>query len=154
MCLPVATIIGITGTALSAAGMVQQGVQASAQSRYHAALRQQTALQAQERSDENARRVRERARRLLGRQRANLGTAGLARTGSPGDVLMDVADSYEDEARLIERQGASAASAERLRAAAALASGRSSARMRGLGVANLLLGTVPDYISDLSTFNR
>ena len=98
-------IAGGIGTAVQAVGALSQAnAQASAQS-YNAAALQQQARDTELAAAENERRFREDMRRVQGSQSAAIGASGVAREGSPLEVLEDSAASMELDALTIRHQG-------------------------------------------------
>lgn len=107
-----ATFAMFASTAVSAMGSMQRGEAAEemGEARAQAAQRQAEILEAQAAQEREAAAIeeadfRERADRIMGRQRAVIGGSGAQMTGTPLDVAADTAARAEREALKIRRQG-------------------------------------------------
>lgn len=122
------------GTGLAAYGQYEQaraakeaGEAEEAIAEYNARVREQQAKAAEESARIEAQRHEREAERLLGKQVARYGRAGVLMEGTPADVLAETATELEWDELMILREGA-------LRGAE-LRSGATIARMRGQAAA-------------------
>ena len=111
------------GISSIAAGQNQQ-----ANAEFQADLARRNARSAQGAAAAREGQSRRAARRPAGRTRAAIGAAGLARSGTPLDLLADQAAEQELDALTIRAQGASVAGGQRARAGLLSARGDQAAR--------------------------
>lgn len=91
------------GIALSAYGAIQEGQSQSAWASYNAKLAERDAKIAEQNAKYAAGQKRRQTQRLLSRQRALYGKAGVTMEGSPLMVAQDTAAEGEMDALMIER---------------------------------------------------
>jgi hypothetical protein len=103
----VATYAGLAlaaiGTGTAAYGQITSAHQQAATAKYNAELAERNAKSAKKNAEYEARQKRKETARLLGRQRALYGKAGVAMEGSPLIVAQETAAEGEMDALMIER---------------------------------------------------
>jgi len=100
-----ALVTSIAGTAMSVYSQVEQGKSQNEWSQYNAAVAERDALAAQQSAEYDAGEKRKETERLLGRQRALYGKAGVTLEGSPLLLMEETASQGELDALMIEREG-------------------------------------------------
>jgi len=100
-----AAIATVAGTTMSAMSQIQQGKSTKQWSEYNAAIAERDALAAQQSAEYDAGEKRKETERLLGRQRALYGKAGVTLEGSPLLLMEETASQGELDALMIEREG-------------------------------------------------
>lgn len=104
----------VAGTAISAFSMYQQSNQAAAMAKYNAQVDANRAIEARQVADEQERRSRETARRMLASQRAAIGASGAdVGTGSALLAQADSAAGTELDALTIRHSGSAEAARAR-----------------------------------------
>jgi hypothetical protein len=96
--------IAAIGAGTTAYTQVQQGHNQAANAKYNAKLASRNAKIAQESAEYEARQKRRETARLIGRQRALYGKAGVTMEGSPLEVIQETAAQGEMDALMIERR--------------------------------------------------
>jgi hypothetical protein len=96
-------VVAAIGTAASAYGQVQQGQNQSAWASYNAKMAERDARTAEQNAKYAAAQKRKETKRMLGRQRALYGKAGVTMEGSPLIVQQETAAEGEMDALMIER---------------------------------------------------
>jgi hypothetical protein len=105
----IGTVAAATGTAVSAYGSIQAGRQAEETAKFNAALEAQKARAEMESAAYEEKQSRRERSRLLSRQAALYGKAGVKMEGSPLDVMAETAAEGELEALMIRKYGATKA---------------------------------------------
>jgi len=100
-----ATAVSIIGTAVGAVGSIAQGQQQQEWANYNAAIAQQQAQTAKATAEWEATQKRKETERLLGKQRALYGVAGVTYEGSPLELMAETAAEGELDALMLERTG-------------------------------------------------
>lgn len=100
-----ALVASVAGTALSVYSQVQQSKEQKKWSEYNAAVAERDATAAQQTAEHEAGEKRKETQRLLGRQRALYGKAGVTLEGSPLLMMEETASEGEIDALMIEREG-------------------------------------------------
>ncbi|MDJ0513016.1 MAG: hypothetical protein QNJ62_06200 [Methyloceanibacter sp.] len=96
MCVPaVGLVLGAVGAVASAAGSVIAGQQQARALERQADFEQEQARLEREKGEFDATREDERARRLLGLQRASYLAAGVSLEGSPGEIIEETAEDTQ-----------------------------------------------------------
>jgi hypothetical protein len=119
---------------------VQQGKATAAWNNYNAKVAERNAEMAKLEAETEAGRKRAETQRLLSRQRAVYGKAGVEFEGSPLLVMEDTAAEGEMDALLIEYRGATQMQARRSQADLDRMRARSARRMGWYGVGTSILG--------------
>lgn len=131
----------LAGTALSAAGAMQQGDAAAAVADYNAQVARNNATAEQQRAAYEAGITRDRVRGVMSQQRAGYAASGLdPRQGTPITVLGDSAKQGELDVLARLYAGESAATAYRNDAARLAAEGAAQKSASRLDVATTLIG--------------
>lgn len=100
----------MVGAGVSAYGAIQQGKTAKKMAEYNAKVAENEALREDMESREAIRRQRDRNRKLIGRQRAQIAKSGVQEVGSPLEVMAEDATNLElavldaNRASLIKQQ--------------------------------------------------
>ena len=100
-----ALVTSIAGTAMSVYSQVEQGKSQNEWSQYNAAVAERDAVAAQQSAEYDASQKRKETEKLLGRQRALYGKAGVTLEGSPLLLMEETASQGELDALMIEREG-------------------------------------------------
>ena len=100
-----ALVTSIAGTAMSVYSQVEQGKSQNEWSQYNAAVAERDAVAAQQSAEYDASQKRKETEKLLGRQRALYGKAGVTLEGSPLLLMEETASEGELDALMIEREG-------------------------------------------------
>lgn len=139
-------ISAIAGTAMSAVGQVQAGQEQKKWSEYNAAVAARDAEASKQAAGYEAGQKRKETERLLGRQRALYGKAGVTFEGSPLELMEETAAAGELDAMMIEREGKLRGSRYMEEAQLSRMKGRGAARagMWGAG-SSLLTGGAQSY---------
>jgi len=95
----------VAGTAFSAVSQIQQGKQQQKWSEYNAAIAERDAKAAKDAAEYEAGQTRRDTERILGRQRALYGKAGVTMEGSPLELMSETAAEGELDALMVERTG-------------------------------------------------
>lgn len=138
-------ILGVIGTAVSAAGSIAAGIQSQKVANYNAEVAQNNATAERQRASYEADITRGRVRQVIGAQRAAGAASGLdVRSGTPIAVLGDTAKSGELDVLARLYQGESAA----------VAYENDARRMRAEGKAAKIGGFINAGTSLLSGFGN
>lgn len=116
------------GTGMTMYGQIQEGKNQDAWARYNAKMAERDAKTAEQNAKYAAGQKRKETKRLLGRQRALYGKAGVTMEGSPLVVAQETVAEGEMDALMIER--GYAIEAQRYRAEKALYRARGAAAKR------------------------
>jgi len=100
-----ALVTSIAGTAMSVYSQVEQGKSQNEWSQYNAAVAERDAVAAQQSAEYDAAQKRKETAKLIGRQRALYGKAGVTFEGSPLELMEETASQGELDALMIEREG-------------------------------------------------
>jgi hypothetical protein len=132
-------LMSAAGTAMSVVGQIQQGKSTKQWSEYNAAVAERDALAAQQSAEYAAGEKRKETERLLGRQRALYGKAGVTVEGSPLLMMEETASQGELDALMIEREGKLKAGNYQSEAALSRMKGASAQRAGYYGAGSSLL---------------
>jgi len=100
-----AAIASLAGTAVSVVSQAQQGKEQQKWAEYNAAVAERDAQAAKQNAEYEAGIKRKATEKLLGRQRALYGKAGVTLEGSPLLLMSETATEGEMDALMIERGG-------------------------------------------------
>ena len=95
----------LAGTAMSAVGQIQAGQSQSEWNNYNAAVAERDTMAARDTADIEASRKRRETQKLLGKQRALYGKAGVTFEGSPLELMEETAAEGELDAMMIQWEG-------------------------------------------------
>ena len=95
----------LAGTVVSVVSQIEQGESQKKWSEYNAAVAERDAVAAQQSAEYDASQKRKETAKLIGRQRALYGKAGVTFEGSPLELMEETASQGELDALMIEREG-------------------------------------------------
>lgn len=134
-----AATVAVAGTVLSAYSQYEQGQSQKEWSEYNAAIAERDAAASRQTAEYEATEKRKETQRLLGRQRALYGKAGVTLEGSPLLMMEETASEGEIDALMIEREGKLRSQHYRSEAALSKQKGRAAARAGYWGAGTTLL---------------
>ena len=103
--MTIGAVTSMAGTGLSVISQAQQGKEQQRWSEYNAAIAERDATAAKAVAEHEASQKRRDTERILGRQRALYGKAGVTMEGSPLELMAETAAEGELDALMIERTG-------------------------------------------------
>jgi hypothetical protein len=134
-----ALVASVAGTAMSAYSEIQQGKEQQQWSEYNAAVAERDAASAKQSAEYEAGQKRKETQKLLGRQRALYGKAGVTLEGSPLLMMEETASEGEIDALMIEREGKLRAGSYQSEAALSRMKGSAAKRAGYYGAGSSLL---------------
>jgi len=135
----IATGTAIAGTGVAVVSQIEQGESQKEWSEYNAAVAERDALAAQQSAEYDAEQKRKETEKLLGRQRALYGKAGVTLEGSPLLLMEETASEGELDALMIEREGKIRAGSYQSEAALSRMKGSSAQKAGYYGAGSTLL---------------
>ena len=142
----IAVAASVAGAGIAAYGAYQQGQAAKTAGNYNATVADQNAEIAQQQASAQAEQDKRAAILRLGEARASYGASGVTVSGSPLDVLGDIASQSELQRQQTLYQGQLAARAQRTTAASERFGGAAASRAGALSAgAGLLSGAASAY---------
>ncbi len=134
-----ALVSAVSGSAVSAYGMYQQGQAAKKSAAYNAAIQRNQAIAARQKADFDARRKRSEVETLLARQRSGFAKGGVALEGTPLEVLEATAEAGELDAQAIIYGGEVGATGYESQAELSRLTGEQAAQAGMVGAGSTLL---------------
>ena len=135
----IGAVAAAVGAVVAAYGTYETGQQQQAASEYNKKVARNQAQAARDAASIQEDAIRDRDRRLLARQRAEVGASGYTAEGSPLSVMLDSAQEAELEALRVRYGGASAAAGAQSDAQLQSFYGQNAARAGTIGAGGTLL---------------